>query len=219
MYGVTIDNVDYLQLSGIQHFLFCKRQWALIHIEKLWADNYRTTNGELMHQRAHSEALSEKRGDILITRGMSIFSRTLGVSGICDVLEFHRDAYGVSIHGWEGQWLPFPVEYKRGEPKKDNCDAAQLCCQAMCIEEMLCCKIECGALFYGETRRRLPVKFTDELRREVTDALSGMHELFGRGYTPKAKPSKSCNACSLKELCLPVLFKSRSVREYLEESI
>lgn len=215
----AFDEEDFLQLSGLQHFLFCRRQWALIHIEKLWMDNLRTTSGELMHDRAHSEALSEKRGDIIVTRGMSIFSRTLGVSGQCDVLEFHRAADGIAIHGWDGLWIPFPVEYKRGEPKPDNCDAAQLCGQAICIEEMLCCRINCGALFYGETRRRQAVEFTDGLRKEVSDALFEMHGLFRRGYTPKVKPTKSCNACSMKELCLPALMKSRPVRAYMEESL
>ncbi|MEG2382854.1 MAG: CRISPR-associated protein Cas4, partial [Oscillospiraceae bacterium] len=154
-------------LSGVQHFLFCRRQWALIHIENLWAENLRTTEGEIMHERTHNEALTEKRGNTVITRGMSVFSRSLGVSGKCDVLEFHRDDNGVQINGWEGLWLPFPVEYKRGEPKENNCDAAQLCAQALCLEEMLCCEISQGALFYGETRRRLPLDFTPELKSEV----------------------------------------------------
>lgn len=211
------DDEDFLQLSGLQHFLFCRRQWALIHIENLWAENLRTTSGEIMHERTHNEALSEKRGDVIITRGMGISSRTLGISGKCDVLEFHRESGGVQINGWDGLWLPFPVEYKRGAPKRDDCDAAQLCAQAMCLEEMLCCKIPCGALFYGETRRRLPVEFIAELRKEVTDALTEMHELYKRGYTPKVRPRKSCNACSMRELCLPVLLKGRSVKEYMEE--
>ncbi|MEG0778356.1 MAG: CRISPR-associated protein Cas4 [Oscillospiraceae bacterium] len=206
-------------LSGVQHFLFCRRQWALIHIENLWAENLRTTEGEIMHERTHNEALTEKRGNTVITRGMSVFSRSLGVSGKCDVLEFHRDDNGVPINGWEGLWLPFPVEYKRGEPKENNCDAAQLCAQALCLEEMLCCEISQGALFYGETRRRLPLDFTPELKSEVKAAILEMHELFSRGHTPRVKPSKACNACSLKELCLPVLMKNRSVKEYLEESL
>ncbi len=213
------DDEDFLQLSGLQHFLFCRRQWALIHIEELWAENLRTTSGEIMHERTHNEALSEKHGDVIITRGMGIFSRTLGISGKCDVLEFHSGSGGVPINGWDGLWLPFPVEYKRGEPKQDDCDAAQLCAQAMCLEEMLCCKIPCGALFYGETRRRLPVEFAAELRKEVTDALTEMHEMYKRGYTPKVRPTKSCNACSMKELCLPALLKSRSVKEYMEENL
>lgn len=139
---------ELLQLSGLQHFLFCRRQWALIHIENIWSENYRTMDGDVMHQRAHSEMLTEKRGDTVITRGMAVVSRSLGVSGQCDVVEFKKSEEGVSIFGWDEKWLPFPVEYKRGQPKDGNFDAAQLCCQAMCLEEMLLCRIPSGALYY-----------------------------------------------------------------------
>ena len=206
-------------MSGLQHFLFCRRQWALIHLENQWAENFRTVDGEFMHQRAHNEALTERRGDAIITRGMRIFSNSLGISGKCDVLEFYRCEKGVPIHGWEGLWQPFPVEYKRGEPKAGNCDAAQLCGQAMCLEEMLCCTIPRGALFYGERRRRTPVEFTDNLRIEVRTSLEEMHALYKRGHTPKVKLRKGCNACSLRELCLPELMRAQSVAEYLEERL
>lgn len=210
---------EFLPLSGLQHFLFCRRQWALIHIEELWAENLRTTDGDLMHERTHDEAFTEKRGNKIISRGMSVHSYRLRVSGKCDVVEFHRDGSGIGINGWEGLWIPFPVEYKNGEPKENNCDAAQLCAQAICMEEMLCCLIPCGALFYGQTKRRLPVEFTEELRREVKEALEEMHALYKRGHTPKVKPTKACNACSLKELCLPVLMKKLSVKAYMEERL
>lgn len=210
---------EFLPLSGLQHFLFCRRQWALIHIEELWAENLRTTDGDLMHERTHDEAFTEKRGNTIISRGMSVHSYRLGVSGKCDVVEFHRDASGIGINGWEGLWMPFPVEYKHGEPKENNCDAAQLCAQAICMEEMLCCQIPRGAMFYGQTKRRLPVEFTEELRREVEEALEEMHALYKRGHTPKVKPTKACNACSLKELCLPVLMRKLSVKAYMEERL
>ena len=209
---------EFLLLSGLQHFLFCRRQWALIHIEAQWAENLRTVEGELMHARAHDTGFTEKRGDVLITRGMAIFSRRLGVSGKCDVVELRADPAGVSIFGREGLWRPFPVEYKRGEPKAGNYDAAQLCGQAMCLEDMLCCHIPEGALYYGETRRRTSVPFTPELRDAVRAALTEMHALYRRGHTPKSKPGKHCNACSLKELCLPALMKSTSVEAYLKEA-
>ena len=210
---------DYLQLSGLQHFLFCRRQWALIHIENMWEENWKTIDGEIMHERTHNENLTEKRGNIVITRGMSICSKIMGVSGKCDVLEFHKTEDGVSINGLDGLWIPFPVEYKNGEPKENNCDAAQLCGQAMCLEEMLCCDIKKGALFYGKTKRRSEVNFSHELRQEVVNALEEMHQLYRRGYTPKIKPKKGCNACSIKNLCLPKLMKKRSVKKYLEDSI
>lgn len=192
----------------------------MIHIENVWADNVLTVSGQIMHERTHDELLSEKRGDVIITRGMNVFSRTLGVTGKCDVLEFHRSKDGVPIHSWEGLWRPYPVEYKLGEPKPNNCDAAQLCAQAMCLEEMLCCEIKVGALFYGRPRRRTTVHFTTELRSEVRSALTEMHHLFQRGYTPKVKPSKVCRSCSLKEVCLPALLRrKRTVSSYLSEGI
>ena len=209
---------DYLPLSGIQHFAFCRRQWALIHIENQWAENERTVDGIIMHEKAHSGD-AESRGDAVIMRAVRVFSATLGVSGECDVVEFHRNADGISLNGHDGLWQPYPVEYKRGKPKEHNADEMQLCAQAMCLEEMLCCTIPCGALFYGEPRRRTEVEFTPELRRAVEDSLNEMHDYYKRGYTPKAKPHKGCSACSLKEICLPKMVQRKSVAAYVEGAL
>ena len=216
---MVYEESDFLQLSGLQHFKFCRRRWALIHIEQQWAENFRTMDGALMHQNAHNSEFRESRGDLFITRGVSVFSSTLGVSGQCDVLEYHRGTTGIPLRGKEGLWQPYPVEYKRGNPREDTGDTLQLCGQAMCLEEMLCCDIPEGALYYGEIRRRAVVPFTEELRAQVRELLAQMHDLYHRGYTPKVKPSKSCNACSLKEICLPKLMKSRSVAAYLKDAM
>ena len=210
---------DYLQLSGLQHFAFCRRQWALIHIEQQWHENLRTVEGDLFHRRAHNEQARERRGDILILRGLSIASPKLGLSGKCDVVEFHADPDGIPLRREEGLWIPFPVEYKRGAPKSHQADELQLCAQAMCLEEMLCCTIPEGALFYGETKHRSAVSFTPALRQQVHDMAEEMHQLRRRGQTPKAKPSKSCSACSLKELCLPALMKAKDVDAYLHQAM
>ena len=210
---------DFLQLSGLQHFKFCRRRWALIHIENQWEENYRTIDGAILHQNAHDTEFLESRGDRFITRGVSIYSAELGVSGQCDVLEYHRGNAGIPIAGKDGLWQPFPVEYKRGKPREDTGDALQLCGQAMCLETMLCCDIPEGALYYGEIRRRERVAFTPELRTQVRQMLEQMHDLYQRGYTPKVKPTKSCNACSMKELCLPKLMKNRSVSAYLKAAM
>ena len=210
---------DFLQLSGIQHFAFCRRQWALIHIEQQWQENLRTVEGGLFHSRAHDEQARERRGDLLILRGLSVSSPTLGISGKCDVVEFRADPGGVPLAGEEGLWLPFPVEYKRGAPKSNQADELQLCAQAMCLEEMLCCPVPEGALFYGETRRRVPLTFSAQLRDMVRELLDEMHQLYRRGHTPKARRSKSCNACSLRELCLPVLMKGTDVDAYLHRAM
>lgn len=210
---------EYLQLSGLQHFSFCRRQWALIHIEQQWAENIRTTDGRLLHEKAHDGSLREKRGDLIITRDMSIHSPALGVSGKCDVVEFHRGETGIRLPGQEGLWQAYPVEYKRGEPKSMDADKLQLCAQAMCLEQMLCCDIPEGAIFYGEIRRREVVDLDEDLRSRVRELLTEMHDLAHRGHTPKVRPGKGCNACSLKELCLPKLMKKRSVTDYLRKSM
>ena len=210
---------DLLQLAGLQHFAFCRRQWALIHLEQQWAENLHTVEGKLLHHRAHDEAARERRGNILILRGLPIVSHSLGLSGQCDVVEFLLVPNGVPIQGEDGLWQPYPVEYKRGKPKSHQADELQLCAQAMCLEEMLCCEISEGALFYGEPRRRTVVTFTAELRQTVRDFTEEMHQYAQRNYTPKAKPGRCCNACSLKELCIPKLTRRGSVSDYLKRAV
>jgi len=131
---MAFDEEEYLQLSGLQHFAFCRRQWALIHIEDQWAENFRTVDGHIMHEHVHDQGSRESRGDRLIVRGLSVHSAQLGISGQCDAVEFHRNPDGVALRGREGLWLPYPVEYKRGKPKEHSADELQLCAQAMCLE-------------------------------------------------------------------------------------
>jgi CRISPR-associated exonuclease Cas4 len=209
---------EYLQLSGIQHFAFCRRQWALIHVEELWSENRLTAEGRLMHEKAHDPFFSEKRNDVIITREMAVHSSELGVSGQCDIVEFLRDdAKGVKLFGRQGLWFPQVVEYKRGKSKIDDCDRLQLTLQAMCLEEMLACaKIEKSCIYYGETKRREYVEITDELRGKATKMLSEMHEYYKRGHTPCAKETKACAKCSLHELCLPAIFVKPSAANYIE---
>ncbi len=210
---------DYLMLSGIQHFKFCRRQWALIHIEEQWEDNVHTATGELMHKKAHDPFIKESRKDVLTTRAMPVSSRTLGVSGECDVVEFRKCEDGVKLNGHRGLYEIFPIEYKKGKPKMNDEDVLQLTAQAMCLEEMFSTKIIHGAIFYGETKRREQVEFTDELREEVVRMLGEMHQYYGRRYTPKVKWSKKCGQCSLKEVCMPKLGNLRSVKTYMEQML
>lgn len=210
---------DFLMLSGIQHYAFCPRQWALIHIEQQWKENYFTIDGNIMHENAHNGEMAEKRKDILITRGMPIFSRTLGISGNCDVVEFHAVEGGITLQNYEGQYNVVPIEYKRGKPKEHDADVLQLCAQAICLEEMLMCEIEKGYLYYGETRRRLEVLFDKEIRKRMVDSFMKMHEYYERQHTPKARPTKACQSCSLSEFCLPKLSKISSVKTYMENNL
>lgn len=210
---------EYLMISGIQHFIFCRRQWALIHIEQQWEENYKTTAGELMHKKAHNDASFEKRGDLLITRGLRIASRELGITGQCDVVEFHRDDNGISVFGYEGSWIPVPIEYKNGEPKDGKEDEMQLCAQALCLEEMFQTNIQKGYLYYGKNRRRAEVVFDESLRELLKTTCEEMHQLYQRGYTPKVKSAPKCRSCSLQNLCLPKLQKVQSVEKYIDSYI
>lgn len=210
---------DYLMLSGIQHFKFCRRQWALIHIEQQWEENIHTVVGELMHKKAHDPYLTEKRKDLLVARSLPVASKAMGVSGECDVVEFHKCEDGVKLHGHRGTFSVYPIEYKKGKPKVTEEDKLQLVAQALCLEEMFSTNISEGALFYGQTRRREVVMITEGLRQEVIKIFQEMHQYFDGKYTPKVKYSKACNSCSLKDVCLPQLEKSSSVGKYITQML
>ena len=210
---------DYLMISGIQHFAFCRRQWALIHVEQQWAENEHTVIGELMHKKAHDPYLTEKRKDLLVVRALPVSSRTMGVSGECDIVEFRKCEDGVKLHGHRGFYSIYPIEYKKGKPKHSEEDILQLTAQAMCLEEMFSTTVTEGAIFYGETRRREVVAITEELKNEVCQTFEEMHQYYDRRYTPKVKYSKACASCSLKEICLPKLEKAGSVKEYLKRAL
>ena len=209
------DPDDYLLMSGIQHFCFCRRQWALIHLEQQWSENRRTAEGRLEHSRCHDASQTERRGRLLIVRGMKVVSHRLRLSGDCDVVEFRADPEGVLLQNTDGRWKPMPVEYKHGHSKEADADRLQLCAQAMALEEMLVCEIPEAALFYEETRRRELVPLTDELRQKTQAMADEMQQYFARGYIPKVRPGTFCNACSLKELCLPVLCRRADPKAYL----
>jgi CRISPR-associated exonuclease Cas4 len=201
---------DLIPLSALQHVVFCERQCALIHVEQVWDENLFTAQGRIMHDRAH-EGSRESRGDIRIERGVPLRSLKLGLIGKADVVEFHRTD--------EDEWQPFPVEYKRGKPKVDDCDKVQLCAQAMCLEEMLDVKVPSGALFYGKTRHRLVVSIDHALREETEKAVRKAREMIRKGVTPQANYTKKCKSCSLQVHCMPKLQKKRSVKTYLTRMV
>jgi CRISPR-associated exonuclease Cas4 len=213
---MSYDEDKFLSISGIQHFVFCQRQWALIHIEQQWNENVFTAGGEIMHKNAHDNQLSEKRRNVIISRGMPVKSNFLGLTGVCDVIEFHKSDDGAILYGEEGLYKIIPVEYKFGEPKEDNCDVLQVTAQAMCLEEMFCTKIDEIDLYYGKTRHRLKIPLTDELRDSVIKISSDMHNLYDRKHTPKVKPKKCCRSCSLYDICIPKLNKTKSVKSYIQ---
>lgn len=206
-------------LSGIQHFEFCKRQWALIHIEQQWEENVKTVEGQHIHKRADQPFLREKRKNKLIVRGMPVQSQVLKINGICDVVEFIQDEEGVEIFGEEGKYIPVPVEYKRGKSKSHESDLLQLTAQAICLEEMLVCNVKSGFMFYNEVKQRVKVQITEQLKDRVKKNVSEMHDYFSRRFTPKVKTGKHCRSCSLQNICVPNLMNKRSVKSYIEGMI
>jgi CRISPR-associated exonuclease Cas4 len=231
------DEDDLVPLSGLQHLLFCERQCALIHIENQWAENKLTALGERLHEKAHQEGLSESRGSVRIARGVRLRSLRLGLAGKADVIEFHRldaegapavpaapaavaEGQGVSLPDIPGRWRPFPVEYKRGRPKRNRCDEVQLCAQALCLEEMLGVAVPAGALFYGAMRRRFDVAFDATLRSETEAAAARLHVLMASGVTPRAAKEPKCDHCSLLGICMPgATGPKRSAARYTRDAL
>jgi CRISPR-associated exonuclease Cas4 len=212
---ISMDPDEYLHLGGIQHFAFCKRQWALIHIEQQWAENHLTFSGRVMHKHADNPFFTESRGDILISRGMPLVSHALRIYGIADVVEYHRSDSGIKIPKHKGYWTVCPVEYKSGKKKYADCDEVQLCAQAICLEEMYNTHIPAGNLYYGKTRRRTDVIFNEELRESVSNYISEMYKLYNAGKTPSARYMNQCKSCSLLDLCMPELSAKKSVDAYI----
>ena len=206
-------------LSALQHYAFCPRQCALIHLEDIWHDNWLTAEGRMLHKRVHEEG-SESRGSLRIVRGLRLRSARLGLVGVADAVEFHRtlddDPGGARIVGAPGRWRPYPVEYKRGRPKKDDSDHMQLAGQALCLAEMFSVAVPSGAFFYGRTRRRLEVTFAPALLERTCQVARAVRDLLCVGVTPPAEPGPRCKSCSLRESCLPGV-GDHPVRRYLLE--
>lgn len=210
---------EYLQISEIQHFAYCPRQWAIAYMEQQWQENVRTIEGKALHEKAHDDIIKEKRKNTIIVRGMPIASRELGICGVCDIVEFIANKNGINIPSYEGTYQVVPVEYKRGKPKEGEEDILQLTVQAMCLEEMLATEISYGYLYYGEIRHRIKVEFGQAFRRHIQDMLNQMREYYQRQYTPIVKKRKGCANCSVKDLCLSKLNKQKSVAQYIARRI
>jgi CRISPR-associated exonuclease Cas4 len=210
---------DLMPLSALQHLLFCKRQCALIHVEQQWEENRYTAEGRIMHERVDASR-PESRGDVRLEFSVALRSFRLGLIGKADVVEFHRcQRSSCSAPKTDCElWQPFPVEYKRGRPKKENWDKVQLCAQALCLEEMLEVAVPAGALFYGKTRRRVDVAFDTDLRRETENTSQRLHELIASMRTPSPAYKKRCDKCSFFDRCLPKTLKQpQPVIDYLRK--
>lgn len=204
---------EYLPLSALQHILFCERQCALIHVEQLWVENKFTAEGRILHERV-DWGDQGRRGKVRVEHSLPLKSSKLGVTGKADVVEFHLS------ENTQNRWIPFPVEYKRGKPKKDWSDKVQLCAQSLCLEEMLDTKVKQGALFYGKTRRRQNVTFDGALRKLTFETAARLHKLLASGITPLPHYDKKCDTCSFYDLCLPkTIEKQKKVASWLKNIV
>ncbi|WP_053217379.1 CRISPR-associated protein Cas4 [Virgibacillus senegalensis] len=210
---------EYLLLSGIQHFVFCKRQWALIHIEQEWKENVLTVEGNYLHEKADNPFIREKRGETIYVRALPVHSRELGISGVCDMVEFIQDKDGIPLDQEENLYRAKPIEYKRGKPKKHDADILQLVAQVICLEEMLATTIHEAALFYNETKRRENFMINEDMKRRVVKMVQEMHHYYHRRYTPRVKTGKHCLRCSLHNLCLPKLLEREKVSTYMNRML
>ncbi len=213
---------EMLMLSGIQHYMFCPRQWALIHIEQQWADNRLTMEGQILHKIVDNPSYRQKNGDTITLRSMNIASKELGLYGITDAVELipsdtPEDA--ITYYRYTGYWKPYPVEYKRGHSKPDERDEVQLAAQVMCLEEMYGIHIPYGALYYDEVKHREIVSISDDLRRITRRCAHEMHELLRTGMIPGIIKAPHCRNCSLKDICLPEMEECSSVTTYLNKHL
>lgn len=216
---IDFNGDNYLLISGIQHFVFCRRQWALIHIEQQWDENFFTIDGQIKHEKVDTGDIFERKKDIKLIRSMPIISNKLKIQGKCDVVELQPDEEGAYFSKYDACYNVYPIEYKRGKPKHNDSDIMQLLAQAICLEEMLGLTIEKGACFYFETRRREEILFTSKLRNRLVEIVGEMNQYYDRKYTPNVKKTKKCKTCSLRNLCLPELEGTLTVAEYMQRRI
>lgn len=211
-----------LMLSGIQHYVFCPRQWALINIEQQWSENMLTTEGQIMHEHVDNPFYRQKVGSFICLRSVNVASKELGLYGISDMIELHpsyEEKDSIIHPEYPGRWIPYPIEYKHGKPKRNNADIVQLTAQAICLEEQYGINIYVGAIFYGETRRREEVEFTNELRSETKMCSAAMHKMINQGIVPSAEYRPCCRSCSLKDVCMPEILTQKRASEYLRQNL
>lgn len=213
---------EMLMLSGIQHFMFCPRQWALIHIEQQWEENKLTVEGQILHKNVDNPFYRQKNGNVVTLRSLQVSSKVLGLYGITDAVELipvdsPEDA--ITHNRYKGFWKPYPVEYKRGHCKPDERDEVQLAAQAMCLEEMYNISIPYGAIYYNEEKHREIIDISDTLKNITKQCAEVMHKIFKSGILPQAIYAHHCLNCSLKNICLPEINNCMQATTYLKQNL
>jgi CRISPR-associated exonuclease Cas4 len=200
---------DFIQLSALQHYVFCPRQCGLIHVEDVWHENVFTVRGDILHEKVDTDTY-ETRGTLKTVRGLRIHSTRLGIVGRADVVEFRKSTNA------DGSPDVMPVEFKSGQPKEDVSDKVQLCAQALCLEEMMNTQVKRGAFFYGKIRRRVQVELDEELRKQTEEIIAAVHEIVSQKTVPAARYNEKCRNCSLEETCMPKAMNERKLQKYIE---
>jgi CRISPR-associated exonuclease Cas4 len=219
---MTYEEDEMLMLSGIQHYMFCPRQWALIHIEQQWSENKLTTEGKLLHKNVDNPSYRQKNGNAITLRSVSIASKQLGLYGVSDAIELvptNSEKNAIKHSLYPGSWKLLPIEYKRGHSKLNQCDEVQLTAQTICLEEMYQIHIDIAALFYGETKHREMVNITSSLREMTIQCANEMHDLYKDRYIPKATKKLGCKNCSISDICLPESIECSTVQNYLNHNL
>lgn len=213
---------EMLMLSGIQHYMFCPRQWALIHIEQQWDDNSLTVEGNLIHRHVDNPFYRQKCGDIITLRAVPIASRSLGLYGITDIVELYPSntiENSLRHSRYPGYWKPYPLEYKHGHSKTNGCDEVQLTAQVICLEEMYGITIDFASLYYADSKKKIEITIDEKLRNLTINLAEEMHTLFNNNSIPPAIMKPHCKNCSLVDICLPKLNKKHTVRKYLYNNL
>lgn len=203
----TEDN--FIQISALQHYIFCPRQCALIHVEQVWRENLFTVRGNILHEKVDRDTY-EMRGSVKTVRGLRIHSYRLGLVGRCDVVEFHHAGDGTVAQ-------VLPVEFKAGKPKQDLSDRVQLCAQVLCLEEMLNRHISRAAFFYGRIRRREYVNINEPLRRHTQEIIQAVRTLIQEMKVPPATYASKCRNCSIRDICQPKAMNSLKLQRYIKQ--
>lgn len=210
---------DYLHISSIQHFIFCKRQWAILYLEDQWQENFLTAEGRVIHEKAHDNSIKESRKDYFLIRSMPIKSHTYKLTGECDIVEFNKDENGINIKGKKDKYLIYPVEYKRGNIKKDESDKMQLLAQCLSLEEMFVTEVRSGAIYYNKIRKREKFEFTKEDIKNFESIVEEMHRIYKQKKNPKVRISEKCRSCSVNEICMPNLSNKEDVVTYINRRL
>lgn len=213
---------EMLLLSGIQHYLFCPRQWALIHVEQQWDENKHTIEGELLHKNVDNPFYRQKNGNTITLRSVPIVSKELGLYGLTDAVELIQstsDVDSVTLKEHHGNWQLLPIEYKKGSTKQDERDIVQVVAQSICLEEMYNTHINKAALFYWEEKHRQYIDVNDDLRTLTIKCAKEMHTIFKTGKTPPPILKKNCKSCSLYDICMPEIDHCSNVINYLKTNL